>query len=165
MTKDWGLKLAKHTLFYIFLNKHSNGLAMMCKYLEKNTKSFVHDDQQLLSTLCKLDIHYSERDRHPANHLIVEQVSCTWTCKVCFQAASSHYAVRIQQLQDDNIMIKICLSLKDKIRKEGKDRKKMWLSSRLHLQTCNFLLDDVLIEVLIFRLGDSWILEAGLGFT
>ena len=25
----------------------------------------------------------------------------------------------------------------------------MWLSSSLHLQTCNFLLDDVLIEVLI----------------
>ena len=27
--------------------------------------------------------------------------------------------------KDDNIMIKICLSLKDKIRKEGKDRKKV----------------------------------------
>ena len=42
---------------------------MMCKILRENTKSFVLDDQQLLSTLCKLDIHYSERDRHPASHL------------------------------------------------------------------------------------------------
>ena len=31
------------------------------------------------------------------------------------------------------------------------------MSSRIHLQTCNFLLDDVLIEVLIFRLDDSCI--------
>ena len=35
----------------------------------EDTKSFLQDDQQLLSTLCKLDIHCSERDRHPASHL------------------------------------------------------------------------------------------------
>ena len=37
--------------------------------LRENNKSILQGDQQLLTTLCKLDIHDSERDRHPASHL------------------------------------------------------------------------------------------------
>ena len=52
---------------------------------------------RLLTSRCRLDIHYSERDRHPTRPLLhVEQVSCTRTCKVSLRAASSHYAARIQ---------------------------------------------------------------------
>ena len=52
-------------------------LCMMCKILRGNTKSILQGDRQLLSILCKLDTHYSERDRHPASHL-----SCG-TCLMC----------------------------------------------------------------------------------
>ena len=52
---------------------------------------------RLLTSRCRLDIHYSERDRHPTRPLLhVEQVSSMWTCKVSLRATSSHYAARIQ---------------------------------------------------------------------
>ena len=115
---------------------------MMCKILGENTKSILQGDQQLLTTLCKLDIHYSERDHRL---MIVGQVSCTWTCKVSLQAASSHYAARFQHtskvvIHDQKLFMS---KVKYKIRKEGKDRKKdvVGLLGIFSLLPCSFLLD------------------------
>ena len=60
---------------------------------ERTVLTYEHETttviNKLLTTRCRSNLNYSGRDRHPQSHLcntscmsVVEQVSCTWTCKV-----------------------------------------------------------------------------------
>ena len=88
-------------------------LCMMCKILRENTKFILQGDQQLLTTLCKLDIHYSERDRHPASHLRLWDTSHV-RGHVRLVSRPLHLTMPLgsNELQDGNNMMKYCLCLK-----------------------------------------------------
>ena len=81
----------------------------MCKILRENTKSILQGDRQLSTTLCKLDIHYSERDRRPASHLSLWNRSHV-RGHVRLVSRPLHLTIPLgsNKLQDGNNMIKNC---------------------------------------------------------